>query len=86
MLRNTETKYIILLILKDGQHIAIPNTFELYSQACYYRNAVLQGKIELKQEDKEIKPDDILQVNIIWEQINRVEIMNGTVPSKEIGF
>ncbi len=86
MLVNTETRYIVLLILKDGQHIAIPNTFELYSQACFYRSAVLHGKVELKHGDKDITPADILQVNVIWEQVNRVEIMNGTPPTQEIGF
>ena len=70
--------------MKNGDHIVIPDTFELYSQANMYRNVLFNGKIKTK--DGEVDNDEIAQINIIYEQTTRVELMNGVPPSKEIGF
>ncbi len=88
MLRNVQTRYILIAIAKDGQHIVIPNTFELYSQACCFRSGILHGQVHLMDGDVKIPTENIVQVNVIWEQVTRVEIMNGgsTPPSDTIGF
>jgi len=87
MLKNTSISYSLLAVLKDGQHIAIPNKFELYSQAVLFRDEILQDRRNIFRGTDRIK--DIVKINIVWEKTIRVEMPNGgniSSTNQEISF